>query len=139
MQRLVALLLLGACAHSEDTPPKAPASSITKSASTPARATNSPLSPESKQKLCASEFGVERAEILVFRDSADEIKLLVLTPDLSRFSHAPWTYYSPSGDLLLTVPERPMTKEEREKDPVIIKLEALKKGLIEDEEGVACR
>lgn len=113
---------------------------------TPPATTNQPAQSPPKdelsaviQKICATEFGGDMAQVAIFRDEKSSPKLLVLQPDISRFSHAPWTYYSPTGELLLTVPERPMSPEERAADPTIQKMEALKKGLTEDSKSTFCK
>lgn len=129
----------------QSAPPKGQETPITSaSTSTPTletqtkRATGPSISRSAKKKICASEFAAGSADISVFRDNTQEVKLLVLEPDIGRFHHAPWTYYDSNGKQLLMVPERPMSPEERAKDPVIQKMEALKKGLIADETGVSC-
>ena len=104
----------------------------------PKRAPGPSISMSAKKNICASEFAAGNADISVFRDNTQEVKLLVLEPDIGRFHHAPWTYYDSNGKQLLMVPERPMSPEERAKDPVIQKMEALKKGLIADETGISC-
>ena len=124
---LASLFLLVSCTESKQNP---------KQPTTPQQ---SSISAEAKKKICASEFAVDDAEILLFRDESKALKLLVLRPDISRFSHAPWTYYDLNGEQLLIVPERPMSAEQRAADPVIQKMEALKKGLTEDDESLSCR
>lgn len=54
-----------------------------------------------------------------------------VAPEEPRANHAPHTYYGPDGTSLLTVPERPVTPEQRKTDAVLRKQDELLRGLKE--------
>lgn len=86
--------------------------------------------PEVVKKICATSFGQgEMARVDVLLDKARTVKVLALRPDISRFSHAPHTYFGPDGSTLLVVPERPITPEQARTDPVLLKQAALVRDL----------
>ena len=80
--------------------------------------------------ICASQFGQgDLASVEVFRSASGAIKVFALRPDITRFTHAPHTYYGPDGTSLLVVPDRPVTAEERKSDPVLGKQDELLRSL----------
>ena len=82
--------------------------------------------------ICASELGQGNfARVDVFRNASGAVRVLALRPDINRFTHAPHTYYGPDGTSLLTVPERPVTPEQRKTDAVLRKQDELLLGLKE--------
>lgn len=82
------------------------------------------------KKVCATEFGQgEMARVDVLLDKTRAIKVLALRPDITRFSHAPHTYFGPDGSTLLVVAERPITPEQAKSDPVLLQLRALLRDL----------
>jgi hypothetical protein len=82
--------------------------------------------PEVLKTICATQFGQgDMARVDVLLDKAKAVKVLVLRPDIRRFSHAPHTYFAPDGSTLLVVAERPITPEQARTDPVLLKLRAL--------------
>jgi hypothetical protein len=86
--------------------------------------------PEVLKRICATEFGKgEMARVDVLLDKEKAVKVLVLRPDIGRFSHAPHTYFAPDGSTLLVVAERPITPEEAKTDPVLLKQSALVRDL----------
>jgi hypothetical protein len=86
--------------------------------------------PDVLKKICATEFGRgDMARVDVLLDKAKAVKVLVLRPDITRFSHAPHTYFDPDGSTLLVVAERPITPESARTDPVLRKLDALVRDL----------
>ena len=85
--------------------------------------------PDVVKKICATTFGQGMARVDVLLDKTKAVKVLALRPDISRFSHAPHTYFDPDGSALLVVPERPITPEQARTDPVLLKLESLVRGL----------
>ena len=86
--------------------------------------------PDVLKKICATTFGQgEMARIDVLLDKATAVKVLALRPDISRFSHAPHTYFGPDGSTLLVVPERPITPEQAATDPVLLQQRALLRDL----------
>ena len=89
-----------------------------------------PPRPDVLKKICATEFGQgDMARVDVLLDKAKAVKVLALRPDISRFSHAPHTYFGPDGATLLVVAERPITLEQAKTDPVLLQQEALLRGL----------
>jgi hypothetical protein len=81
--------------------------------------------------ICASEFGQgDFARVEVFRNASGAVVVLALRPDITRFTHAPHTYFGPTGSSLLVVPERPVTPEQRKTDPVLRKQDDLLRGLV---------
>jgi hypothetical protein len=86
--------------------------------------------PEVLKAICATEFGQgEMARVDVLLDKKGAVKVLVLRPDLRRFSHAPHTYFAPDGSTLLVVAERPITPEQAKTDPVQVELRTLTRDL----------
>ncbi len=86
--------------------------------------------PQVLKKICATEFGQgEMAYVDVLLDKNKAVKVLVLRPDIRRFSHAPHTYFGPDGSTLLVVAERPITPEQAATDPVQVKLRTLTRDL----------
>ena len=86
--------------------------------------------PDVLKKICATAFGQgDMARVDVLLDKAKTVKVLVLRPDISRFSHAPHTYFGPDGSTLLVVPERPITPEQARTDPVLLQQQALLRDL----------
>jgi hypothetical protein len=82
------------------------------------------------QAICKSQFGQgDLAEVEVYRNASRAVTVLALRPDLTRFTHAPHTYYGPDGTSLLVVPDRPVTQEERKSDPVLRKQDELLRSL----------
>ena len=87
-------------------------------------------SPDVLKAICASEFGKgDLARVDVFRARNGATAVLALRPDITRFTHAPHTYYGPDGVSLLVVPERPLTSEQIKNDPVLQKRDALLRNL----------
>jgi len=86
--------------------------------------------PDVLKAICATDFGQgEMARVDVLFDKARVVKVLALRPDITRFSHAPHTYFGPDGTTLLVVPERPITPEQARTDPVLLKQQALVRDL----------
>jgi hypothetical protein len=84
--------------------------------------------------ICASEFGQgDMASVDVFRNTSGAVAALVLRPDISRFTHAPHSYYAPDGSPLMIVPERPVTPAARNTDPVLKQQDELLRTLVESE------
>jgi hypothetical protein len=80
--------------------------------------------------ICASQFGQgDFASVDVFRNASGAVMVLALRPDITRFTHAPHTYFGSDGTSLLVVPERPVTPEERKSDPVLRKQDELLRSL----------
>ena len=53
--------------------------------------------PDVLKTICATEFGRgDMARVDVLLDKANSVKVLVLRPDLTRFSHPPHTYFAPT-------------------------------------------
>jgi hypothetical protein len=89
---------------------------------------------EVMKAICASQFGQgDLARVTTFRNASRAIVVLALLPDINRFTHAPHTYYGPDGKSLLVVPQRPVTPEERQRDPVLKRQDELLRGLVESE------
>ena len=86
--------------------------------------------PAVLKAICATEFGRgDMARVDVLYDKDKVVKVLVLRPDIMRFSHAPHTYFDADGATLLVVPERPISPAEAQSDPVVRKAGALTRGL----------
>lgn len=86
--------------------------------------------PAVLKAICATEFGRgDMARVDVLYDKDKVVKVLVLRPDIMRFTHAPHTYFDAGGAKLLVVPERPITPEEAKTDPVLRKASTLTRGL----------
>lgn len=86
--------------------------------------------PDVLKRICATAFGRgDMARVDVLLDRASVVKVLVLRPDITQFSHAPHTYFGADGATLLVVPERPITPGEAKTDPVLTKRDALTRGL----------
>ena len=86
--------------------------------------------PDVVKKICATSFGQgEMARVDVLLDKARAVKVLALRPDITRYSHAPHTYFGPDGTTLLVVPERPITPEQAKSDPVLLQQLALLRDL----------
>jgi hypothetical protein len=86
--------------------------------------------PAVVKKICATSFGQgEMARVDVLLDRAKAVKVLALRPDITRYSHAPHTYFGPDGTTLLVVPERPITPEQAKSDPVLLQQQALLRDL----------
>ena len=84
------------------------------------------------QGICGSELGQgDFARVLVFLDEDRRIRVLQLQPDITRFTHAPHTYFGPDGTPVLVVAERPLTPGAPERDPALIKRSELLRGLVE--------
>lgn len=86
--------------------------------------------PEVLKTICATEFGQgDMARVDVLLNKAKAVTVLVLRPDLTRFSHAPHTYFGPDGATLLVVPERPITREQAKSDRLLLEVQALTRDL----------
>lgn len=87
--------------------------------------------PDVLRTICATEFGQgDMARVDVLLNKAKAVTVLVLRPDLRRFSHAPHTYYAPDGSTLLVVAERPITAEQAKTDPLLLKVKVLTRDLL---------
>ena len=93
------------------------------------------LSPFALKKICASDLAHGMAEITVWRDTKQNIKLFVLQPDPSLVSDAPSLFYDPQGTNIFTAANHPYDPNNASADDVRLaqKIASLKNGLTKSE------
>jgi hypothetical protein len=80
-------------------------------------------------KLCADPCAGLGA-ITIWRDTAGDVGLLVFQGDLSKCSHVMKTWQTPTGEVLLSLSDRPVSRDEAAKNRA--KIPEIQAGLRED-------
>lgn len=81
-------------------------------------------------KICMNRFAEgQLASVSILQSDDKQRRIYLLRPDITRFSHAPFTYFDEKGDEILTVPEFPVSPDEH--PPILKKRDKLIEGLKE--------